>query len=521
MDKHKWKHIPFSRMWGFLGLTVVLFLGLAFFSAYMRREEIMANWGNYKSDPLFMFAAPLFKPSDDPRSRIKFATDNFFDVISTMIKNTFMVFLEPVFKIFKIFTDSLTQTSGGLFNLKALLANMRDKWNKMVDPFMRRFYTMFHRFRVTFVKLFSSMQKSFAIAVSSVYAGIATIQSMLSFFDLIMTIIIVILCILIVMVILLFFVLAPFMPMILGVIAMISATAMGGAVGGMAATFCFAKGTYVQTKQGANPIETIKIGDKLSTNADVLAIMEFVTDAKDLYDLYGVTVSGSHIVYHNNIPCHVSAHPDAILLEEKASIQLYCLITSDHKIPIVTAQGITTFADWEEISDIKELQKWNYDVFCKLNPNYISSYDVKSVSKNILMSEALFSEHTQVLCKQGHISIKDLVPGDCILHSDGTHAYITGIVRMNASEVSKTISLGNDEYMSNAVWYYDTKNGIWSQSDDESHTQNTGIWYSLFTTSGIFQIKTEKGLLTVRDFTDIGPDHIHESYEWILKSLKE
>ena len=123
MDKHKWKHIPFSRMWGFLGLTVVLFLGLAFFSAYMRREEIMANWGNYKSDPLFMFAAPLFKPSDDPRSRIKFATDNFFDVVSTMIKNTFMVFLEPVFKIFKIFTDSLTQTSGGLFNLKALLAN--------------------------------------------------------------------------------------------------------------------------------------------------------------------------------------------------------------------------------------------------------------------------------------------------------------------------------------------------------------------------------------------------------------
>jgi hypothetical protein len=295
---------------------------------------------------------------------------------------------------------------------------------------------------------------------------------------------------------------------------------MGGAVGGMAATFCFAKGTYVQTKKGAKPIETIQIGDKLSTNADVLGVMEFVTDAKDLYDLYGVTVSGSHIVYHNNQPCHVSEHPDAILLDEKQQIQLYCLITSDHKIPIITSQGITIFADWEEISDIKELQKWNYQVYSTLNPKHVSSYNANSITKNMLLSESLFSEQTNVLCKQGKVPIKNLVPGDCILHSDGSYAYISGVVRMNASEVSNIVSLGKNSYSSVASWYYDDNTNIWKQYELGVDTNHVGIWYNIFTTSGIFQIQTENGSLTVRDFTDIGPDHIHESYEWILNSLK-
>ena len=160
-------------MWAFVGITLALFFGLAFFSAYVRREEIMANWKTYRSDPLYMAAAPLFKPKDDARSPVKFAIDNFFDVVMMKVHNVFQVFLEPIFKILRLFLDLLTQTGDGLFNIKALLANMWDKWNKIVDPFMRRFQTVFHRFRVTFIKMFSAMQKTLGIAVSSIYAGLS------------------------------------------------------------------------------------------------------------------------------------------------------------------------------------------------------------------------------------------------------------------------------------------------------------------------------------------------------------
>ena len=95
-----------------------------------------------------MFAAPLFKPSDDPRSPVQFATDNFYDNIMMIVTRVFGVFLVPVFKVFRLFLDSLLQTSDGLFNIKALLANMWNKWNKLVDPFMRRFQTVFHQFRL-------------------------------------------------------------------------------------------------------------------------------------------------------------------------------------------------------------------------------------------------------------------------------------------------------------------------------------------------------------------------------------
>ena len=114
-------------MWTFIAITVALFLGLVFIQASVNKTEIMANWPKYKSDPFYMFAAPLFKPDDDPRSRIQFATDNFRDAITELLNKIFAVLLQPLFQIFKILTDAITQNLTSLFNIKALLDNM---WKK-------------------------------------------------------------------------------------------------------------------------------------------------------------------------------------------------------------------------------------------------------------------------------------------------------------------------------------------------------------------------------------------------------
>jgi hypothetical protein len=286
---------------------------------------------------------------------------------------------------------------------------MWKKWNSMVDIFQRRFNGVFHSFRVTFTKIFNAMEKSYGVATASLFAGISAINSMTSFLDLVIKIIITILVILVVMVILLFFVLAPFIPLIMTTIGIIAATAMGGAVGGMAESFCFTGDSRIVTAEGYVCIDKIKVGQNLSPTNKVLGVLSFVADKYDLYYLDGIAVSGTHIVYHEGIPIHVKFHPKATQLP-KFTEKLYCLITSEHTIPILGLETVHTFSDWEELDTICEQRSWYAQIYESLN-------GVKSTSlpnDDVLQSEAAVAAGTYVSTHMGPTCIESLRPGDVI-----------------------------------------------------------------------------------------------------------
>jgi hypothetical protein len=507
-------------MYIFAATTLVFFFGLVFTLAFANREEISRNWTKYRYDPLFMFAAPMFKPSDDPRSRAQFGIDNFKDGVNQNINNVFMKFLQPVFGIFKIFMDAMNQTLGGLFNIRMLVGKYWNAFNRMIDVFMRRFNSTFHQLRMTFVKLNHSFQKVMGLATSAVYSGLATISTITSFLDLMMKVIITILIILIVMVILLFFVLWPFIPVILSVVAIIGTTAMGGAVGGMSSTFCFEKSTRIQSAhRGAVPIEELRNGEVLANGAVIQGTMAFKTATEDLYDLYGVRVSGSHIVFQDDVPCFVNEHPDAVSVPPTSDSMLYCLITSTHRIPVITVGGeLLEFADWEEISSDDDLKQWHALVFTTLNGTHCATPEP---SADILHSEAVVSGRTKIWTTLGPVEIRGIRPGDVVLDANGKPNVVKGIVCVDGSQVRTAAHLGGDAWISAAAWTsYNAK--TWHHPEHEHLVPADGIheWYSLFTESGTFRLCEVGALgLNVRDFTDIGPDHIHKTYEWVLESL--
>lgn len=506
-------------MYLFAATTVALFLGLVFTLAYANREEISKNWNKYRYDPLYMFAAPLFKPSDDPRSRTQFGVDNFKDGVNQNINNVFLKFLQPVFGIFKIFMDAMNQTLGGLFNIRMLVGKYWNAFNRMIDVFMRRFNSTFHAFRMTFMKLNHSFQKVMGLATSAVYTGLSTISTMTSFLDLMMKVIICILVILVVMVILLFFVLWPFIPVILSVVAIISATAMGGAVGGMASTFCFEKSTQIKMADGTTKsIDRLRNGDVLANNSVVQGTMAFKTAAEDIYNLHGVHVSGSHIVYDEDEPCFVNEHPEAVPIPPTSDCMLYCLITSTHRIPVVAEDGVVIeFADWEEISSDTDLKQWHTQVFTTLNG---CDTVVPEVSNEILHSEAVVSSRTKIWTTLGPVEIRGIRPGDVVLDANGKPTLVKGIVCVDGSQVCAASHLGGDAWISAAAWTsYDAK--TWNHPEHSEPADGIHEWYSLFTESGTFRLCEVGALgLHIRDFTDIGPDRIQETYDWVLESLE-
>jgi hypothetical protein len=506
-------------MYLFIGVTVALFLGLVFTLAFVNHTEIQKNWVKYRYDPLYMFAAPLFKPDDDPRSRMQFGVDNFKEVIGQNINNVFIRFLQPIFAIFKIFLDAMNQTLGGLFNIRMLIGKYWNAFNQMIDVFMRRFNMTFHQLHQTFTRLNHAFNRMFGLATSAVYAGLSTISTMTSFLDLMMKVIIIILVILVVMVILLFFVLWPFIPVILAVIAIISSTAMGGAVDGMSGTFCFDKSTIVQTAdRGDVPIHQIRNGDILANGAIVNGTMVFKTQTNDLYELHGVVVSGSHIVYEDDMPVFVHNHKHAVPVHPASDSVLYCLITSTHRIPIVSNIGVLEFADWEEISSDDDLKQWHKQVFETLN----SCTQTTDPSVDILHSESVLSGYTKIWTPVGPAEIRGIHPGDVVLDANGKPTIVKGVVCVDGSQVRTAAHLGGRAWISAAAWTsYDKK--LWTHPEHCVPAAANGIheWYSLFTESGTFRLCEVGAIgLNIRDFTDIGSQRIHETYEWVINSLR-
>jgi hypothetical protein len=495
-------------------VCLVLFLGLAYVYAESRRAEISANWKTYRMNPFVLFMGPLFKPADDPRSRLQFGADNFIEVIRTYIDQILAVFLKPVFQMFDAVNDAVNVTSNGLFNMKALMSKMLSGFNQMIDVFQRRFNMVGHELRMVFVKLFNAMEKTWATTAASIYAGLSTISAMMNVMRLMITIAITILIILVVLVFWFFFALWPLIPLIVlgGIMVGDVASKLNmpnDAAGAASSIACFAPDTPICLQGKTVRIRDVKPGFKLQSGATVDGVLHFTNQTEKtepIYNLWGTKVTGSHIV-HDPVrgALQVSQQPDAVLTTESVP-DLYCLLTSDRKIPIFTSKGVQTFADWEELDaeDDEALRSWHSYVVKTLNgPNAVIP------EPRHLDVEAGLSGAVRIQTPHGWIPIANLRPGSIIIGVTG-QTKITGVVHWKGE--APAVPRG-DGFITTGCWEYET---CWNQPDSSAELLDTS-WYHLFTEEGTFLAEGR----VVRDFSDVGSVALEATYEAVLHRLQE
>jgi hypothetical protein len=393
---------------------------------------------------------------------------------------------------------------------------MFQKFSSVTNIFQRRYNNTFHALRITWTKLRESLNKTFGVAISTLYAGASAFRVIDNMFRLMTIVSIAILGILLGFVVFFFFILWPILPLILIAVYFVSQTPYAGEVMGMESAFCFAPDTQVNTVDGPKPIKSVVLGEKLVYNgklSTVTGTMLFEEDYEPLYNLYGVQVSGSHIYFDEGIPVFVKSLRDAWPMAQSTR-QVYCLMTSDHKIPIVSNRGVLLFADWEEISD-SDLESWNKFVFEELNG--LAKYIVPSESS--LDSEAGVSWTTKVDTPLGPSEIRNLRPGVSVFSADGTPTRVKGVVKLEASSAKSAMMIDSESYLSAGCWIH--KNGIWQQPSDGCggvSTTNQPL-YQLFTESGTFRVFSGSGTISLRDFSDVGSQNIEKSYNMVLEAL--
>ena len=508
--------------------TIALGIGLVLANAYGNYEEVKANWGKYKSNLMYLFAAPLFKPDDDPRSATQFAIDSFNEVVGDYIKTTMRIFLDPLFSIFRLFLNGADEMLGGILNMRSILARMWESWNGVTQIFFHRFAATLGAAQRTFLKLYEAMRRVYATAISSLYTGLSTIYAIMSSLDLLVNIAIAALIVIISMMFFFWFVLWPVIPIAIAAVAFISDTSSGGGVSGMGSVLsgCFAAGTFVALSDGRKiTIEDLCIGDVLHGGATVTGTMVFENTTDDVFELDGIVVSGCHLVYGELYPISVKDHPRARRLTN-FNEPVFCLITSNRRIPIVSPlNNIIQFGDWEELPDDLVAQtRWHNWV------NFILNSDSSSQNPEPLHlgSQAAFSPATRVMIPGStFVEIHTLLPGDYVL-SGNIITRVTGIVCIAAEDVCAVtpLDLSGTAFASSGIWLRGDESLPWIKPAINSlltAPSTIDMYYHLFTESGTFIVAignvTEP--IEVRDFSDVGMRDLPKSYEWVLTLLRE
>lgn len=518
-----------------LTLTIGLILGLSGVATISYDKSVMTNWDANRCVPGVAATAGRYKPDTDPRTPSQFASDNWTFCQKQYVQEGIRAAaklpqevaseLEGVVNV----ADDLVEDMGDLFY--DLWQFVYQAYSGFMDQ-MKGGAKLFHNFMIQLHSIVGKLQAS---ALSIVYGLISLTVAFVSSVQLVLIVAIVIIGILIALQIILFFLLLPISGMIITITAIISVTVVSIATAIAAATVaemfspgvCFVAGTPVLLRGGlTQPIESLSIGAVLGDGGCVTAVHHFWSSAR-IYDLYGVRVTGDHLVVHPETPRHlvpVSDHPDARLepmsLSDVMGVRrdLWCLTTSRRRIPVLTSSaGAVLFADWEEIpdGDTEALQEWYSEVWAILNP----ASDIPRPVSRVLEAEAGLSPDCYVPMRSwmgiGALRKRacDVRLGDWIYDASGEPTEVMGIVRLAVDPSSDVVELpevdGEDAEVSMvtvATWVH--SGGLWrTTAGVRCKRCLPATWIHFYTTAGSFRIGSRGGQ-AVRDASEVGLDRL-------------
>lgn len=474
----------------FIGVSVVLGLGLSIILAYAFKSSVLANWDESRCKPGVIAMAALFKPDSDTRTGAEFASENW----AFCQKQYIEVAIRTATTEVKNLADSqgdIVEIANGVVN--GLAKTFTGLWGMCYQAFsiiMDRFNSAAKLMRNMMINMYAIVDRLQSVMFSVAMALVSLVSAMINTVQVTLIVATVIIGIILVLQIVLFYIFAPISGLIVTISALVLASAVIATTAITAAIIndaCFTGNTRVITKCGPRPICEIRVGDVLDDGARVTAIHKFQRKGA-LYDLYGIHVSGSHLVWTENGLIHVSQHPD-VLLSEAPDTVVYCLTTTNRKIPVLGLRRLV-FADWEEIPESDQaLETWYKRVYETLNGPLSTPSSTPDLSH-----ESGFSPETLVTLESGlKVPAVTIALGDRLI--DGT---VLGIVHIEQTDTF----LVNGIWISTGSWVLDSVKQTWDICGSKATIRQPLIHF--YTTSGMVTLNG----LKIRDASEVGLDVI-------------
>ena len=483
-------------------------------------QDIKDDWVNQRCNPnVIPFAGFINAP--DGTSASKYTSDNLTYCVKEVIHDASEAALSPINSLIEQVADFFTDIMNSIDRVREIIARIRksiaDIFAKLMGKIMN-FMTPLQMMVLTFKDIMGKAQGVMAASLYFILGVYNTIQaSMGAGIEATVKLLVVMVGVIAALWVMPFTMPAAAVSTViflaisipLAIITSIVSKALhikSSAVPGL----CFDKNTQIKMKTPHNtykPIREIVLGDVLDTGSVVTGIMQLAKRAEDdIYNLKGITVSGSHLVRLENVRLEnvklenvklcseyikVQDHIDAIRLENYTEPVLYCLNTSDKRICV----GDMVFTDWDELYGISlELMK------------HATGYRLER-------TDGGFVEHTKIEIKWGNktpvkeetngktikISIKDVALGDVLKNGE----VVLGTVKVGKYDTNMVVDycLGGQNMFTGVnikVPKTNYDNNLSPRPPSTWVTASTPL-YHLITDKGVFTINE----VVVRDYNSL------------------
>jgi hypothetical protein len=451
-----------------------------------------------------MMIAHMIPEKPDPA----FASDNFNFCMRGLMRASLSIFTGPMLAVFGQQVEATGPIADSMNTLRASAASLFGPLNGLLSALWKKSMVAMYQMLRIFGRINDAMERIFGILIATLFAGMASFQGIQNAIGFVIQVCITILVVLVALVIVLWFVMWPVIPVVLTAIGVISTTVYGANVSGMAGSFCVAPDTEVQTVNGWKPVRDLSPGDVLLSGR-IEGVLRVLTGSETrCVKLNGVVLSISHLVWYDDKWRPAGECAGAIPTDTPA--ELFCLNTTNR---VWTCRGKSSnhsllLRDWEELPFSESPQidyEWDAMIYTLLNPKSTRTH-LPQGGRGLLGPETIVFEQTQ-----GSLPIRDVKFGDRIQVSPDVWTRVVGIYH-DTSEY-QPLSGPNG-----SVWIWIPATSVWEHvpAAYDSHVRDG---WQLITDAGMFEIRSKEGLSRVRDFTEIGADRIHETYEYTAKLL--
>jgi len=481
----------------------------------LQLSDIRANWSKRRCEGMVIAMAHLVPDGTNPKIKpTEFAIDNFYFCMNQLADFSLNISLSPVLSAFKVQLDATNPISNSMNYLRSNALSLLTPINKFFQDLWDRMKMLMTQITIIFKKLHSAFERVQGVILAAIFAGFSVITAILNILRLVLwiiqMIIAIMIAIMIIMMLLSFFVPgASFMAtMIIGTIGAIStmiqfipmimeAEAVSGQVSSAIGftNMCVAKGTLVACASGLwKPVEELKPGDALRSGT-VEGVLKVSAKGGKCVRLHGVIISDVHLVFDGEWK-HAGKHPLAQVYEGEEEF-LYCLNTSDHTWVVKGSEELL-LRDWQEVDT---LAGWEDAVFAALNP--VPFPHAKAPGRGLLGKATMVWEKTK-----GPIRISEVAIGDFVKDGDDRYTEVVGVYADCATGVPL---VGPNA----AAWVSEAGRCV-SEASSPAWTHRLPFGRAtyemdgrqLITASGFFMVFPVEKPILVRDFTEVGLNHV-------------
>jgi hypothetical protein len=290
-------------------------------------KHLRENWEQYRNKPWIFPFAGFVKPIKG-KSALQSSAINFKTVIVKMVTSFLKILMTPIYSIMNVFLKIFATLGTVLQGIRKQINVMRNFLFKLFEKMYIKLQNGMAAITYFFLKTRESLKKSYGIF----NLVVQTVEHSAIFFE----------------------------TLVRGPVG--SFGKLVDQLGWAAAIFtlgpfgqrswdnalCFSPNTLLLMSNGYKRVmNDIKVGDILYSNNKVIAKIDTDYKLKHIFNLYGVELTGSHLVYYKDKWIRVRDHPDSFsipyLLEK-----VICLVTEEGIININNIK----FKDYLETTNI-------------------------------------------------------------------------------------------------------------------------------------------------------------------------